>query len=417
MDVIRTDAKKINQRKKILYSAVILVATVLSGTLLALIKPAAPTVIRDSLWYGTVHRGEMLREVRGPGVLTPKEFRWLASNVAGRVERILVKPGAEVKMNEVLVELSNPELHQFAEEAYWKVNASEAQMNALEVQLESQLLDIESEVVSLEAEYLGAKLQYEAESILAEKNIISKINLRRSGLKSEQFLKRLNLAKRRFEHFKNSTKAQLKASIAQIEQLRKGYERRKQQVEGLQIRSSISGIVQEVPVEEGQRVIIGASIARVARPDDLIAELLIPETQAKDIRLGLEVQVDTRNGIAIGNVIRIDPRVKNGTVQVDVEFTQKLPVGARPDLNVDGRITLERLTNVLYVDRPSYAEGGAETTIFRVLNKSNEAVRIPIIYGRSSVNHIEIIRGLNEGEEVILSDMRNWSKDERLNLE
>ena len=417
MDVVRTDNHKRNTRKRIKIALSILAFLVLGWSLLSLVKPAAPEVMEDSLWYGDVKRGEMLREVRGPGILKPREIRWLASNVSGRIERILVKPGAKVLTDEILVELSNPELHQLAEEARWALDASEAKMNALKVQLESQQLDIESQLVAIEAEHEGAKLQYEAELVLAKKNIVSKIDLHRSKLKRDQNMKLMKLTKRRLARFEDSANAQIKAHQALTEQLKKSYQRRQQQVEGLQIKSSIPGIVQEVPVEEGQRVIIGANIARVARPDDLIAELLIPETQAKDIQLGLAVNVDTRNGVAKGTVARVDPRVKNGTVQVDVMFIENLPAGARPDLNVDGTITLEKLNDILFVKRPSFAESGAETTIFSVNQEASEAIRKPVVFGRSSVNHIEIIRGLKEGEKIILSDMTNWSKDDRLVLE
>ncbi len=416
MDVVRKDINKRNVKKKVVYTFLVVIILSLAWGLMSWIKPAAPEVVYDSLWYGNVKRGEMLREVRGSGVLRPKELRWLAANVSGRVERILVKAGAMVEVDQTLVELSNPELHQLAEEARWTLDASEAQMNALKIQLESQQLDIESQLVAIEAEYQSAKLQYEAEFILADKNIVSKLDLRRTKLKSDQFHKLMGLTERRLSHFEQSAKAQLKAHYALTEQLRNSYQRKTLQVANLEIKSSIAGIVQDVPVEEGQRVIIGANIARVARPDDLIAELLIPETQAKDVQLGLSVNVDTRNGIAKGIVARVDPRVRNGTVQVDVVFSEKLPAGARPDLNVDGTITLERLDNVLFVNRPSYAESGAETTIFKISDNSQEAVRIAVVFGRSSVNHIEIIRGLNEGEKIILSDMTNWSENDRLTL-
>jgi len=417
MDVIRTDIKNTKRRKLIVTACIFVGVILLGGSLLAYVKPAAPEVIRDSLWYGKVQRGEMLREVRGQGVLTPKEFRWLATNVDGRVERIYVKPGAVVEADQVLVELSNPELQQLADEAHWTLDASLAERAALEVKLESQRLDIESAVVAMEAEYEGAKLQYQAEAILAKKNIISRIDLKRSELRSNQYLKRLSLEKRRFNSFEDSATAQLKAHQARTEQLRKSYQRRQQQVENLQIKSSIAGVVQEVPVEEGQRTTIGANIARVARPDDLIAELQIPETQAKDVIMGLVAEVDTRNGVAKGVVMRIDPRVINGTVQVDIKFADKLPQGARPDLNVDGTITLERLKDVLFVSRPSYANAASESTIFRVENNAQSANRVPVVFGRSSVNYIEVLRGLNEGEEVILSDMSNWSEEDRLLLE
>lgn len=417
MDVVRTDAKQSKYRKQTTQAAIVIAILLLGWSLLGLVKPAAPQVVADSLWFGKVKRGEMLREVRGPGVLTPSEFRWLASNVSGRVERIFVKPGAMVDQQEIIVELSNPELHQLAEEARWTLDASEAQLNALKIQLESQQLDIEAQLVAIEADFEGAKLQYEAEAVLAEKNIVSKLELRRTKLKSDQYFKLMKLTERRLAHFKDSAKAQMVAQRALTEQLRKGYQRRQHQVQSLQIKSSIAGIVQDVPVEEGQRVIIGANIARVARPDDLIAELLIPETQAKDIQLGLPANIDTRNGIARGTVSRVDPRVKNGTVQVDVIFTEKLPAGARPDLNIDGTITLERLKNVLFVNRPSFAEADSETTIFKVESNLVEANRIPVVFGRSSVNQIEIIRGLTEGEKIILSDMSNWSENDRLTLE
>lgn len=416
MDIQRSDLKLKKRRRQIIYAAVAGVGILTAGVLLAGLEPAAPSVDRGTVWTDTVKRGEMLREVRGPGTLVPKAIRWLAAETDARVEEIVVKPGAVVEPDTVIVKLSNPVVQDALAAAQAEFVSAEATYVARQTELESQLLDQRANLADVEAQYEGARLQAEAERDLAEKGIIPRIQYQRSQLSAESLKVRLDIEHDRIAKTEQNIGKQLEAERARIEQLARTRDLRQRQADALELKAGIAGVLQQVPVEEGQQVLAGTNIARVARPDVLMAELRIAETQAKDIAIGQPVKVDTRNGVVAGSVIRIDPAVLNGTVQVDVDLTGELPPGARPDLSVDGTVEIERLDDVLYVGRPAFGQPEAQTTLFK-LNGDGGALRVPVKLGRASVNLIEIEQGLTEGDQVILSDTSAWDQYDRIRLQ
>jgi HlyD family secretion protein len=369
-----------------------------------------------SVWRDTVKRGEMLREVRGPGTLVPKEIRWIAAETSARVERIVVKPGAIVEPDSVLIELSNPELEDQLLAAKAALAAAQADYAARQVDLESQMLNQRANLAQVEADAEGARLQAEAEGELNRRGIVSTLTYKQSQLRADQLAVRVRLEKERTAKIEQNIRAQLSAERARLEPLQNTLDLRQRQADALHVKAGIAGVLQQVPVEEGQQLAAGTNLARVARPDLLMAELRIAETQAKDVVLGQTVKVDTRNGIVPGSVIRIDPAVQNGTVQVDVELTGELPVGARPDLSVDGTVEIERLANVLYVGRPAFGQPGASTTLFRLDPDGVIARRVPVKLGRASVSVIEVVEGLNEGDAVVLSDTSAYDEYDRIKL-
>lgn len=417
MDIQRTDLKQKKRRRQIAFGIVGTIAVVAIGLLLANLDPAAPSVDRAALWLGTVERGEMLREVRGPGVLAPKEIRWIAAETPARVERIVVKPGARVEPETVILELSNPEVAEAQLAAQSALTAAQADLAAQRMSLESQVLDQKANLAAVEAEYESARLQAEAEGELAAKGIISRIQARRSELSAQTLHTRLGIERERVAKFGSTMNAQLDAARARTEQLRNTAQLRQRQAEGLKVRAGIAGVLQQVPVQEGQQVAAGANLARVARPEVLMAELRIPETQVKDVSVGQPVRVDTRNGIVPGTVIRIDPAVQNGSVLVDVDLEGDLPPGARPDLSVDGTIEIERLSDVLYVGRPAFGQPESQVRLFRLDPDGSRAQRVPVQLGRASVNLIEVQHGLNPGDRVVLSDTSQWDDYERIRLQ
>lgn len=417
MDVARPDLKQKKQRKRLILGAVAGGVALLGLVGLARLEPAAPKVDAASVWTDVVKRGEMLREVRGPGTLVPKEIRWIAAETNARVERILIKPGATVQPDSVVLELSNPEVDEQLLAAQSAVAAAEADYTATRVQLENQLLDQEAMVAGTEADYEGARLQAEAEGELKRRGIVSSIQYRQSQLKADQLQTRLRIERERAAKFRQNIEAQLAASRARKEQLQNTLALRQRQADSLAVRAGIAGVLQQVPVEEGQQVAAGVNLARVARPDVLMAELRIPETQAKDVAMGQRVAVDTRNGVVEGRVIRIDPAVQAGTVQVDVDLVGALPDGARPDLSVDGTIEIERLADVVYVGRPAFGQPGSTVGLFRLDPDSDVARRVPVKLGRASVSVIEIAQGLKPGDKVILSDTSAWDEYDRIRLD
>ena len=359
------------------------------------LEPAAPTVTRASVWIDSVRQGEMLREVRGPGTLVPRVIRWIGAQTEGRVERVIVRPGATVTADTVLVEMTNPEAIQEAEEARYAVVQAEAELSELRLTLENKQLDQKAAVAGAQAEYEGARLQAEAEKDAG--TVVPQIKYQRSELLAEQLKVKRDIEQERLNQFAASVEAQLAVTKAKVEQARNAYERKRVRVEALSVRAGIDGVVQEVMVEEGQRVLLGANIARDVQLDEL-------------------VKVDTRNGIVDGHVVRIDPAVQNGTVQVDVDLTGALPRGARPDLSVDGTIEIERLPSVVYTGRPAYGQPNSTVSLFKLVEDGRYAIRVPVELGRTSVNAVEILKGLSPGDQVILSDTSAWDDRERIRL-
>ena len=382
---------------------------------LSRLKPAAPSVERGSVWIDTVRRGPMLRQVRGLGTLVPEEARWIPALSEGRVEKILVMPGTSVKRDTVVLELSNPELDLEALDTAWQLKAAEAEAVNLKVRLESQRLDQVAATATVEANQKQAQLQADADKALSGEGLVSDINLKISQSRASEMTTRLEIDKKRLEINSEAIAAQLAVQEARLEQLRALSALKRRQRDALRVRAGIDGVLSQLPVEVGQQIAIGAILAKVTVPGRLKAELRIAETQAKDIMLEQVASIDTRNGIVPGHVIRIDPAVQNGTVKVDVALEGTLPKGARPDLSVDGTIELERLADVLQVGRPAFGQEQSTVGLFR-LQGSGEASRVQVKLGRSSVNLVEIVEGLNEGDQVILSDTSAWDAFDRIRL-
>jgi HlyD family secretion protein len=417
MDIPRADRARQIRRRRILMAAGGIAALALITLALSRLKPAAPTVEKGSLWVDTVKRGPMVRQVRGPGTLVPEEVRWIAAATEGRVDRVLVLAGSTVEPDTVLLELASPEVDQSAADAEAQLRAGEADYQDLEAQLAAQLLAQESQLAAVEADHEQAKLQAEADAELAKEGLVPELTRKLSALRAEQLGRRLEIEKQRAIRGAESVEAQLAANRARVEQARAAFGLRRGQRESLRVRAGIGGVLQEVPVEVGQRVAAGTILARVAVPERLRAELRIAETQAKDIEVAQKALIDTRNGIVEGHVIRIDPAAQEGTVQVDVALDGALPRGARPDLSVDGTIELERLAEVLYVGRPAYGQSGSTVGLFKLTEEGDHATRVPVALGRSSVNTIEVVSGLDEGDQVILTDMSAWDAFDRVRLD
>lgn len=420
MDISRPELGRRRRRRRALYSAAALV--LLAGTTLGLsrLKPAAPRVDRHAIYTDTVKRGEMLRQVRGNGTLVPEEVNWVPAITAGRVERIRVLPGAEVKADTILVELSNPEVEHAAFEAGWQLKAAEAQFNKLKVQLETERLGQEAQAAQLRAECSVAKLDAQADAELAAGKLVDRLTALRSQTKAEQLDIRCELEEKRLRILQDSHEAQLAAQQAEIERLRAVLELRRTQEARLQVRSGLDGVLQRLGDREtlqvGQQLPAGALVARVANPARLKAEIKIVETQAKDVAPGQKAVIDTRNGKVAGHVVRVDPAVQNGTVTVDVALDDALPRGARPDLSVEGVIELERLADVLHVGRPVQGQAESLVGLFKVTAGGREAQRVPVRLGRSSVNTIEILSGLELGDTILLNDMSQYDAHDRVRL-
>jgi HlyD family secretion protein len=417
MDKPRTGhAEKRRLRRTILVVAIaVVVVSITVG--ISRLEPAAPSVDKDTLFMGDVTRGPMMRDVRGPGTLVPVDIRIVSLPVEGRVERIPALAGIPVQPDTVILEMTNPELEQNLFEAESQLRAGEADLEDLRAQLDSSLLSQQGQVTQAESEAEQARLQVDADQKLFKDQLIPEINFKRSTMQAAQLTKRAQIEKERFESARRSNGAQIAAQRARVEQSRALYELRLRQVSSLKVRAGIPGVLQELPVQVGQRMPAGSTLARVARPETLKAELRIPEVQAKDVIRGMPALIDTRNGIIAGRVERVAPSVQEGSVTVDVTLEGPLPKGARPSLNVDGTIQLQRLADVIQIPRPSFGSANTKVEMFKVVDGGKAAVRVPVEFGVSSVQQMEVKGGLQPGDKVILSETSQYDGHDKLRLD
>ncbi|MDQ2867490.1 MAG: efflux RND transporter periplasmic adaptor subunit [Verrucomicrobiota bacterium] len=416
MDVPRSNAAKKKRHRRILFASGGALAVIALTVGLSRLKPAVPGVDRSTVWIDTVKRGPMVREVRGLGTLVPEEIRWIAARTEGRVDKIIVRPGARVQPDTVLLELTSPEVEQAARDAELQTKAAEAELTTLRATLQRELLEQESSAAKVHSEFQQADMENQTNDNLARNGLVADLTRKTSKIKAEDLAARDAIEQKRLEFAKNNIEPQLAAKQAAVDQVRANAQLKKDQMEQLKVRAGFAGVLQQLPVEVGQRVTPGTNLARVADPTKLKAQVKIAETQAKDIQIDQKASIDTRNGIVAGHVIRVDPAVEQGTVTVDVALDGELPKGARPDLTVDGTIELERIDDAIYVGRPAFGQEGQTVGMFKLVPGSSDAVRTPVKLGRSSVNAIEIKSGLQPGDQVILSDTSTWDSHDRISL-
>jgi HlyD family secretion protein len=416
MDIQRPSNARAKKIRRIAYGTIALILLVGVTYALSKLKPAAPSVDAGTVWSDTVKRGPMLREVRGLGTLVPVDIRWVAAQTDAHVYKWVLRPPAVVKPDSVIMELSDPTVQKDAVDAEYQLKGAEADYQNLRVQVNSDLMSQKSTEASVRSDYEQAKIQHDTDEKLVKEGLTSQLIEQQSRVKASQLEIRLQLEAERTKIATDSANARLAAQQAKVEQMKALYGLKRSQMEALHVRAGIDGVLQLLPVDVGQHVTPGMNLARVADPKRLRAEVKIAETQAKDVVPGQKASIDTRNGIVNGHVSRVDPSVINGTVTVDVTIDDPLPPGARPDLSVDGTITLENLKNVLFVGRPVHGQSDSTIGLFKLTEDGSEATRVNVKLGRSSVNTIEIIDGLKVGDKVILSDMSAWDNFDRIRL-
>ena len=414
MDIARPSQARQKRIRRILIGSGSLAAVLLITLGLSRLRPAAPLV--ENPWIDTVKRGPMVRQVRGLGTLVPVEVRWIPAISEGRVERLVILAGTPVKADTVILELSNPELELQALDAESQLRAAEASFTELRVRLESQHLDQEAAAARVKADFHQARLRADADEELAKNGLIADINLKVSQVTAEELGNRDRIERKRLDISDEAIGAQMAVQAAQVDQRRALARLRRRQFQDLKVRAGLDGVLQQLPVEVGQRVTPGTPLARVAQPERLKAVVKIAETQAKDILIGQKATVDTRNGVIEGHVARVDPAAQQGTVTVDIALDGELPKGARPELSVDGTIELERLADVLFVGRPAQGQAESLVGLFRLEEGGKEATRARVKLGRASVNTVEVVEGLKEGDRVVLSDTSAWDAFDRIRL-
>jgi HlyD family secretion protein len=416
MDIQRPSQAKAKLRKRIIIGSAAGLALIAVTVLLARLKPAVPSVDRSLVWVDTVKRGPMVRQVHGPGTLVPVDIRWIAARTQGRVERIVLLPGAEVSPDSIILVLSNPDVTQAAIDTESQLKSDEAELANLKFTVQQAVLNSEAAAASAKAAYEEARLNSQVDEALFKDGLVSELDLRLKRVTAEQNETMNAIAQKQFAFAQNSVAPQLAVEQAKVDQARANARLKLAEADALNVRAGMTGILQVVPVEVGAQVTPGTNLARVADPTRLKAQIQIAETQAKDVQIGQSAEIDTRNGIATGKVSRVDPSVQNGTVTVDVALPVELPKGARPDLSVDGVVELEHLDDVVYVGRPAFGQEHSTANIFRLDPDGVYADRSQVELGRSSVNTIEIVKGLVPGDKVILSDMSQWDAHDRIKL-
>jgi multidrug efflux pump subunit AcrA (membrane-fusion protein) len=419
MDIARPEFKQQKRRRQIIWSAVGIVVLAAATVGISRLKPAAPEVERTTVWTDTVKRGPMLRQVRGLGSLIPsQEFtRQIPAETEATIVRILKLPGSQVKPDTILLEMSNPQVEQEAVDAKLQLKAAEAEYQSLRVTLQSNLMNQKAGAATVNSDYTQAKLQADTDKALYDLGVISGLAYKNSKSKSDELTTRNNIEDERLDINQKAIETQMAQQQAKVDQVRTLAGLKQKQLDALRVRAGIEGVLVDLPLQVGQHVTPGAMLAKVVQPDHLIAELKIAETQARDVQIGQPAVVDTHNGTASGTVMRVDPAVQNGTVTVDVKLTGELPKGARPDLSVDGTIDLEKLDDVLYVGRPAFGQENSTISLFKLDSDGKGAVRVPVKVGRASVNAIQVIEGLHEGDTVILSDMSRNDNTDRIRLD
>lgn len=416
VDIARSpEVKRKKQIRRIILAAigVIVIGAVTYGV--SRLRPAAPGVDRATVWIDTVKRGELTRQVRGSGVLVPENIRWIPATTSGRVERLVLRPGAQVTPTTVILEMTNPDLEQQVVDARLAFESAKATLENRRATLQNDLLTQEAAVETSRSNLNQAMLTLNANEQLFKDQLISSLTLKQSQGNAAEMRNRLNIATKQLEIAKAGMESQVAPQEADVNQRKATYELRMRQLDDLKVKAGMTGVLQVLPVEVGQQVAAGANVARVADPTMLKAELRIAETQTKDIRIGQVAEVDTRVGVVAGKVSRIDPASSNGTVGVDITLEGDLPSGARPDLSVDGTVRLEQMNNVIFVGRPAFGQEDSTIMLFK-LDPNGEAHRTKVVLGRSSVNQIEIREGLQPGDQVILSDMSSYDAFDRVRL-
>jgi HlyD family secretion protein len=419
MDIARPEFKLQRRRRQAVGIGIVVVVVAALTVGVLRLRPAAPSVERGTVWTDTVKRGSMLRQVHGLGSLIPSQesVRQIPAETEATVVRIRMLPGSQVKADSVLLEMSNPQVEQAALDAQLQLKAAEAEYQSQRVTLESNLMNEKAGAATVSADYNQAKRQADTDKALYDLGVISGLAYKASKGKSDELTTRNDLETQRLEIGQKAIESQLAEQLAKVDQMRALAGLKKKQLDALQVRAGIDGILVDLPLQVGQHVQPGTMLAKVVQPNHLMAELKISETQARDVQFGEPAAVDTHNGIISGTVMRVDPAVQNGTVTVDVKLTGDLPKGARPDLSVDGTIDLERLDNVLYVGRPAFGQEESTISLFKLDANGKEAERVPVKVGRESVNSIQVLEGLREGDTVILSDMSREDKTDRIRLE
>jgi HlyD family secretion protein len=419
MDIARPEFKRQKRRRQMILAAVAVVVVAAATIAVSRLRPAAPSVERGTVWMDTVKRGSMLRQVHGNGSLIPSQesVRQIPAETEATVVRIRILPGSQVKADDILLEMSNPQTEQAALDAGLQLKAAEAEYQSQRVTLESNLMNEKAGAATVDADYRQAQRQADTDKALYDLGVISGLAYKASKGKSDELTTRNDLETQRLVIGQKAIESQLAEQQAKVDQMRALAALKRKQLDALQVRAGIDGVLVDLPLQVGQHVQPGTMLAKVVQPNHLMAELKIAETQARDVQFGEPAAIDTHNGIISGTVMRVDPAVQNGTVTVDVKLTSELPKGARPDLSVDGTIDLERLDNTLYVGRPAFGQENSTISLFKLDADGKEATRVPVKVGSESVNSIQVFEGLREGDTVILSDMSRWDKVDRIRIE
>jgi HlyD family secretion protein len=419
MDIARPEFKEQKRRRQIIIGAVIVVVIAAVTVAVYRLKPAAPTVERGTVWTDSVKRGSFLRQVRGLGSLVPSQESVLQipAETEATVVRIRMLPGSLVKTDTILLEMSNPTVEQAAVDAQLQLKAAEAEYQSQRTKLDSDLMAQKASAATVKADYSQAQLQSQTDKALFDLGVISGLAYKASKGKADELTTRNGLADDSLVSTQKSIDSQLAEQQTKVEQMRVLAQLKQKQLDALKVKAGIDGVLVDLPLQVGQHVLPGAMLAKVVQPNHLMAELKVPETQARDVQIGEPASVDTHNGVIGGTVTRVDPAVQNGTVTVDVKLTGEMPKGARPDLSVDGTIDLEHLDNVLYVGRPAFGQENSTISLFRLDGDGHDAIRVPVKVGRASVNAIQVVDGLHEGDTVVLSDMSRWDNTDRIRLQ
>ncbi len=409
MDVVKTKKQaKINWSNKTLLVIGILVVAVL--VFWANQSASSVSVKRGEILIDHVKQGDLNVIIEGYGSLKSDKQQLITAFSRATVKEIVLKPGANVQADSVIVLLDNPELQQQLDSAKRGLSQEKANLRQLKLNQQREKLNEAAALAQINANYETASLKRVAEEKLEKQGIVSTLTFQQTLLNEQQLKKRISILKQRLAQLDLVHQEAISIGQDRVHQQQGLLDIAQARLDKLTVRAGFDGVLQRLSVELGQSLSAGQEVALIGSVSDLIALIRVPQSQAQQIEIGQSTVIDTRRDKIIGKVSRIDPIVADNTVEVEIELPKDLPASARPMLNVDGIITADTLRNVRYIQRPPSIKANSKISLYRVDPQSQQAQLVELKLGRQAGRYIEIISGAQKEQQFIVSDLSNITK-------
>ncbi len=414
MDIVKPKEKPQNYKLVLGIAAAILV--ILIFIWFSMSSNEYRKINRNDILLGQVQQGNLQVEITGYGVLRSDKQKLLTALTAATVEEVVLKPGAKVTKDSVLLKLSNPELMQELERSNMAVAKEKANLRRLKLDNTRLLLTESAQLSDLTAQYKKAELKRAAEESLAKSGIVSKLTYQTSVLEQTQLSESMTIQQERIAQLKLVNEEAIKiqqGEISQVEAMNKSIQHR---VDKLTVTAGIDGVLQRLPVELGQSVNAGQELALIGSDDDLLALIKVSQAEAENVQVGHNATVKIRRDHISGTVSRITPEVQEGTIEVEITFNQKLNDAARPELSVDAIIYSAELNNIFYLERPVNVRSHSSKSIYKINSDNKLAQLTTVNFGEAAGRYIEVTNGAELNDTFILTDMSNFKGSNTINI-